>query len=342
MTDSPAENRYARQELLKELGREAQRRLAESSVLQVGCGALGSVVAELLVRAGVGRLRLADRDVVELVNLHRQLLYDEQDVAQCLPKAEAARRRLLQMNSTVAIEARVADVAPHNVRELLAGVDLVIDGTDNVETRYLLNDACLEAGRPWIYGGAVGVTGMTFNILPGEGPCLRCVFPEPAPPGSLPTCDTLGVLNSLPTLIGALQATEALKILTQPTAASRQLVVVDAWQQSQQTIEVKRDPRCPACAHGRRDFLDGREVTSLTRLCGRNAVQVDPPQELGVELQALQQILSRSLNVEFNGHLLRFWADGLEVLLFPDGRAIVRGTTDPIAAKRVYARYVGA
>ena len=266
MSSETPENRYARQELLKELGRDGQRRLCGSAVLLVGCGGLGSSIATLLVRAGLGRLRIADRDVVELKNLHRQLLYDEQDVARRVPKAEAARRRLVQGNSSVVVEARVVDVAPHNVRDLATGVDLVIDGTDNVETRYLLNDVCLELRRPWIYGGAVGVTGMTFNVFPGEGPCLRCVFPEPPPPGSLPTCDTVGVLNTLPAMIGALQATEAIKILTAPAAASRRLVVVDAWQQSQEVIDIKRDPGCPACGSGRRDFLDGNEITSLARL----------------------------------------------------------------------------
>ncbi|OGQ85133.1 MAG: hypothetical protein A2289_10455 [Deltaproteobacteria bacterium RIFOXYA12_FULL_58_15] len=334
--------RYSRQVVLGEIGHEGQKKLCASSVLVVGCGALGCTAAELLVRAGVGLVRIVDRDVVELGNLHRQLLFDEDDVDACLPKAEAARRKLQRINSTVTIDARIVDVAPQNVLPLIDGVNLVVDGTDNIETRYLLNDACLERDIPWVYGGAVGTTGMIMNILPGVGPCLRCVFPEPPPPGSLPTCETQGVLNTLTTTVASQQVSEAIKILTGSPMVSRQLVTIDPWYSKHISIEIQRIPECPACGHGKRDFLDGLELTEITRLCGRNAVQIDPAQDLGVSLEALRDKLTSLGKVEFNGHLVRFWVDDYEVLVFADARAIVRGTTDPVIAKRIYARYIGA
>jgi adenylyltransferase/sulfurtransferase len=251
----PSESRYVRQERLAELGVAGQRRLLESHVAVVGCGALGSNLANLMVRAGVGRVRVMDRDVIELSNLPRQVLFDEGDVAAGLHKAEAAGRRLRLINSDVAVEALVRDVSAQNVEQLLEGVDLVLDGTDNLETRYLLNDACVKAGRPWIYGGVLGTTGMTMAVLPGDGPCLRCLFPEPPPPGSLPTCETQGVLGTAPALIAALQATEAIKLLAGGDA-TRQLLTINLWSQTVQQIKVLRDEACPTCAEHRFDFLD--------------------------------------------------------------------------------------
>lgn len=335
------ESRYARQALLPEIGKAGQERLGAGSVLVVGCGALGSAAAAFLVRAGVGRVVVADRDIVEIHNLHRQLLYDEEDVANAMPKAEAAARRLRRINSSIEIEPRLIDVAPRNVEDLIRDVDVVLDGTDNVETRYLLNDACLEHNRRWVYGGAVGTSGMTLNILPGDGPCLRCIFPEPPPPASLPTCDTAGVLNTLPALVASLQAGEVQKLLIGSDALSRDLVVVDPWHGSFQRIGVKRSADCPACAHGKREFLWESDVTQTTRLCGRNAVQIDPPQDLGATLAELQTKLEKVGRVDFSGHTLRFWVEDLEIVLFSDGRAIVRGTTDPTAARRVYSKYIG-
>ncbi len=345
MIDERSESRYARQALLPELGPEGQERLGAGSVLVVGCGALGSAAAIFLVRAGVGRVVVADRDIVEIHNLHRQLLYDEEDVANAMPKAEAAARRLRRINSEIEITALLIDVAPSNVEAVIRGVDgdidVVVDGTDNIETRYLLNDACLEQGRRWVYGGAVGTSGMTLNILPGEGPCLRCIFRDPPPPASLPTCDTAGVLNTLPALVASLQASEVLKLLVGSDAVSRDLVVVDPWHGSFQRVTVKRSDDCPACAHGKREFLWESDVTQTTRLCGRNAVQIDPPQDLALTLEEIHTKLEKVGRVDFGGHSLRFWVDGLEVVLFSDGRAIVRGTTDPTAARRVYSKYIG-
>jgi len=319
-----ADDRYSRQTVLAEIGREGQAKLGKSSVVVIGCGALGCAIAELLVRAGVGRLRIVDRDIVELDNLHRQLLFDERDVAARLPKAAAAANKLAVINGDVTVEAKVVDVAPHNVLPLLDGVDLVMDGTDNVETRYLINDACLERGVPWVYGGAVGTVGMTMNILPG-GPCLRCMFPEPPPPGSLATCDTRGVLNTLPALVASYQTTEAIKLLTGAEVTS-ELVVVDPWEGSFRRMPVKRADDCPACGQGRHD---------------RNAVQIYPVQELGISLDNLCTKLARLGEAENTGHYVSFRTGDHELMVFPDGRAIINGTTDVVLAKRLYAQFVG-
>jgi molybdopterin-synthase adenylyltransferase len=258
MTDAEQvlEARYARQLALAELGREGQRRLMSGSALIVGCGALGSHIAEALARAGVGRLRVVDRDVLELHNLPRQTMFDEQDVAARLPKAEAAARHLRRINSAITIDARVLDVGPRNVEELIADVDLALDGSDNLETRYLLNDACVKHGRPWVYGGVIGTTGMMLAMRPGAGgPCLRCVFRDPPPPASRPTCETAGVLGMAPAVIAALQAVEACKVLVGAPAVP-DLVHLDLWSGSWQRVAVQRDPECPACAQGRFDFLN--------------------------------------------------------------------------------------
>ncbi len=335
-------DRYDRQRRLREIGEDGQERLESSAVVVLGCGALGSTLAELLVRAGVGRVRLLDRDVVELDNLHRQLLYDEDDVRDCMPKAQAAARRLRRINSQVQLTPQVVDVGPHNVTELIEGSDLVLDGTDNVETRYLLNDACVELNMPWIYGGAVGTQGMTMTIVPGKGPCLRCVFPDPPPPGSLGTCDTLGVLNAVPVLVASVQVAQAIKILVGSGDGDGRMVIVDPWDGTYRTVQVPRASDCPACVKRELDFLAGFELTEVTRMCGRNAVQVDPVGDLGISLEQLHDRLGRLGKVRTNGHLVQFWVEGYELVVFADARMIVRGTSDPVIAKRLYHQYVGA
>jgi adenylyltransferase/sulfurtransferase len=252
-TPDPTHTRYSRQAVLEELGQDGQEKLCNSSVVVIGCGGLGCTVVELLTRAGVGRVRIIDRDIVELDNLHRQMLFDEEDARARTPKAVAARARLNRINRDVVIETQVVDLGPANVLSLLHDVDLVLDGTDNTETRYLLNDACLELGVPWIYGGAVGTSGMMMSMVP-EGPCLRCIFPEPPVPGSLPACEARGVLNALPVLVASLQATESIKMLTGAGVTS-DLVIVDPWQHTFKCLPVPRIDDCPACSQGRRDFL---------------------------------------------------------------------------------------
>jgi adenylyltransferase/sulfurtransferase len=238
--------RYAKQILLKDFGPEGQQKLAGSSVLIVGCGALGSVQSQLLVRAGVGRVRIVDRDVPEIGNLHRQILFDEDDVQARSPKADVANRKLPKANSSVVIDTRVMEVTAQNIDELISDVDLVLDATDNFETRYLINDACIEANKPWIYGGVIATSGMTMTVIPGRGPCLRCLFPNPPEPGTVPTMETEGVLATAPVTVAALEATEAIKLLC--GAEPREgLLMLDVWTGSFQNVPVLRDQNCPAC-----------------------------------------------------------------------------------------------
>ena len=333
--------RYARQTRLPEIGMEGQRKLSQSSVLVVGCGALGSTLASTLVRAGIGFVCIVDRDVLELNNLQRQVLFDEDDVAAGLPKAEAAVSKLRKINSNVRVEGHVTDVTPKNIESLMADVSLVLDATDNFESRYVINDAAVKHGVPWIYGGVIGMTGMTMNVIPGKGPCLRCVFPTAPPAGSFPTCETAGVLNTIPAVIASIQATEALKILcgAQP---SLQMVYVDIWKQSFRQMAVTRDDNCPACALRNFDYLSTEETAWTTTLCGRNAVQITPAGDTTLELEKLSLDLATMGEVMFNGSVLRFVVNDHEILLFPDGRAMVNGTDDEKLARSLYARYVGS
>ena len=344
-SNSPDLSRYARQMRYSHLGEEGQRRLAAGQVLICGCGALGSLLANTLVRAGVGRVRLVDRDFVELSNLHRQTLFDEDDVAAGLPKAVAAAEKLRRINSAVEIEPIVAHVGPENVESLCQGVDVIVDGTDNFETRYLLNDAAVHLGLPWVYGGCVGAEGQTLTIVPGETGCLRCLLPECPPPGSTPTCDTAGVLAPIVGVIASIQAQEAIKLLSGNRAAiSRQLAVIDLWQNRLMQLDV-RDLRqrsdCPCCKQRQFPWLAGQQGSRAAVLCGRNAVQLTQP-VTAVPFDELAARLAGLGRVTRNPFLLRLTVDAFELTLFPDGRAIVQGTDDPDVARTVYARYVGS
>jgi adenylyltransferase/sulfurtransferase len=337
---SGTEDRYARQIGLKQIGKRGQERLLLSSVLLVGCGALGTKLADTLVRAGIGRLLIVDRDILELNNLQRQMLFDEEDVAAGLPKAEAVVRKLRRINSTIEIEGRIVDVTPRNIEALIGEASLVLDATDNLETRYLINDACVKLGRPWIYGGVIGTTGMSMNVLPGDGPCLRCVFPTPPPIGSLPTCETQGILGPMPSIIAAIQATEAIKILI-GAEPSRSLLSIDVWSRSFEQVNVQRDLECPACGRHQFDFLETRETAWVSSLCGRNAIQITPARETFLSLEQLAEDLASVARVSFNGFLLQCKVEDQELILFPDGRAIVKGTTDEAVARTLYSKYVG-
>ena len=341
----PDLSRYARQMRYAHLGEEGQRRLAASRALICGCGALGSLLANTLVRSGVGKVRLVDRDFVELSNLHRQTLFDEANVAAGLPKAVAAAEKLRKINSAVEIEPIVAHVGPENVASLCAGVDVILDGTDNFETRYLLNDAAVYLNVPWIFGGCVGAEGQTMTILPGETGCLRCLLPECPPPGSTPTCDTAGVLAPIVGVIASIQAQEAIKILSGHRAAvSRQLTVINLWQNRFLHLDV-RDLRdradCPACKQRQFDWLAGQQGSRAAVLCGRNAVQLTQPGR-GMSLDELARRLEGLGRLTRSSFLLRLKVDDYELTLFPDGRAIVHGTDDPDVARTVYDKYVGS
>jgi len=336
-------DRYARQRLFAPFGGKAQEKLGAARVTLVGCGALGTHLAQHLVRAGVGRLRICDRDFVELHNLQRQVLFDEQDVRDNLPKAAAAAAKLARVNSEVAVEPRIVDVNPSNVESLIADADLVLDGTDNFETRFLLNDACLKRRKPWVYGGCVGADGMVLAVIPGTTACFRCFVPDAPEPGSVATCDTAGVLGPAVGVVASLQAAEALKLLTgHADALAEGLVTVDVWGNRQHVFKMARVPECPACGKGRYDFLEGGASGAATTLCGRNAVQIRPAAEAAIDLPALERRLAAVGPVKRNEYLLRLDAEGFEITVFPDGRAIVRGTDDPARARAVYAKFVGA
>ncbi len=335
-------SRYAKQVLFRPLGEEGQKRLAASRVAVVGLGALGSTLANHLARAGVGFLRLCDRDFVELDNLQRQVLYDEEDVRANLPKAVAAQAKLARINSEVRLEPRVVDVNYATVEDLARDVDLVLDGTDNFETRFLLNDACVRLGRPWVYAGCVGSYGMVMAVLPGEGPCFACLVGELPAPGTSPTCDTAGVLGTAVGVVASLQASEGLKILLgKRDALAGGLQTLDVWANTSQLIKVPRAADCEVCVRRKFRHLESA-ASGATTLCGRNAVQVTPPPGAKIDLAEAEKRLSPLGPVRRNAYLLKFAVDGCELTLFPDARAIVQGTDDTVRARSLYARYVGA
>ena len=341
---SPDSLRYVRQTRFAPLGERGQRRLARARVLLCGCGALGSTIANMLVRAGVGTLRVVDRDFVELSNLQRQVLFDEADAAAGLPKAVAAAEKLRSINSTVAVEPIVADLEPANIEQFCEQIDVILDGTDNFETRFLINDAAVKRGLPWIYGGCVGAEGQTMAILPGQTPCLRCLMPECPAPGSTPTCETAGILGPIVGLIASIEAAEAIKILSgNRNAISHDLTVVDLWRNRVRQVDVRglRDRvDCPTCKHAEFPWLSGRMGSRTAVLCGRNAVQLTHP-EANLPLDALAEKLQGVGQLTRNPFLLRLKVEGYELTIFADGRAIISGVDDVAAARAVYAKYVG-
>jgi adenylyltransferase/sulfurtransferase len=338
-------DRYVRQMRFAPLGEAGQRRLVQGRALVCGCGALGSAAANALVRAGVGKVRIVDRDFVELSNLQRQTLFDEQDVAAGLPKAIAAAEKLRKINSQVEIEPIVADLDWRNAEQFCAGVDVIVDGTDNFETRFLVNDVAVKHGIAWIYGGALAAEGQTMTILPGETPCLRCLIPECPAPGSMSTCDTAGILGPLVETIAAIEALEALKILSGNRAAvSRHLTVIDLWENRLRQLnvaELRGQTDCPTCKQGQFPWLAGQAVSRSAVLCGRNAVQLSQPAGAPVSLERLEAKLAPLGTVQRNAFLLRLKVEGYELTIFADGRAIIGGTDDVAAARTLYAKYVG-
>ncbi len=339
---TPSGSRYARQAVLDVIGRAGQDALASSTILVVGCGALGSTQAELLARAGVGRLILVDRDVLELHNLQRQILFDEQDVRELMPKAAAAARRLRAINSEIVIDAQVTDVTATNVTELIRPADLVIDGTDNFETRYLINDAAVQSGKPWVYGGVLGTDGTVMAVRPGLGPCLRCIFPDPPDAHLLPTCETQGVLNTAVVWVAALQVTEAFKLLVRDSAAEFRLTALDVWRGTTHSVVVHRNETCVCCAERRFEFLSDERGSSSTVFCGRNAVQVTPEKRTAPDFSDLCQRLAPLGKVTMNGLVLEFGCKDRRIVVFPDGRVLVMGTTDTAEARSLVAKYIGS
>jgi len=335
--------RYSRQFILPGWGREGQERLARKTAAVIGCGALGSHIASHLARAGVGRLVLADRDFVEWHNLPRQALYSEADAAAGVPKAVAAARRLRQVNSQVAIEEHVVDVNSDTVEGLIEGADVVMDGADNFEVRYLVNEACVKHRIPWVYGGVLGTYGLSAPILPGETPCLRCLLGPMPPPGSVPTCETAGVLGAAVAVVAALEVVEGLKILLeQPQAILRSLAMVDVWSGDCERAQVQKGAtRCPVCDAGQYELLHAERGSTTAVLCGRTAVQITPRPSSSIDLAQMAKRLAEVGLVHVNEYLLRLDVEDCQITLFPDGRAIVKGTDDPTVARALYARYVG-
>jgi adenylyltransferase/sulfurtransferase len=338
-------DRYSRQVIFPGIGPEGQRRLGAGLAVVVGCGALGTVAASALVRAGVGRVRIVDRDFIETHNLQRQILFTERDIADNLPKAEAAERHLREANSDVEVEGVVADFSRVNALTLVEGADVIVDGLDNFETRFLINDVALKMGIPWVYGGAIGSTGMTATFQPGEPPCFRCLV-RTAPSGGTLTCDTAGVVDAAPWVVGSMEAAEAIKVLIADekiAPVSRDLVVLDLWQRSFECLPLSgfADPDCPAC-RGTYEFLEGRPRTRVTSLCGQNAVQIWDTASTGMPLTQIEERLRALGPVESSAHMLRFPVGEQELVVFYDGRTIVRGTRDEKLARTLYARYIGA
>lgn len=334
-------DRYSRQTIFPGIGPEGQRKLGVSFAVVVGCGALGTVAASALVRAGVGRVRIVDRDFIEFHNLQRQLLFTEQDIADNLPKAVAAERHLRAANSAIQIEGVVADFSRVNAEQLVEGADVIVDGLDNSETRFLINDVALKHGIPWVYGGAIGSTGMTANFMPGGKPCFRCLM-ESAPQGATITCDNAGVVNAVPWVIASYEAAEALKILIGSPDVGRDLLVLDLWSRSTESVSLASLVRedCPACA-GKYEFLTGAPRTRVTSLCGQNAVQIWNLHATGISLDEVKERLSALGPVEAGDQMVRFPIGDQELVVFYDGRAIVRGTRDEKLARSLYAKYIG-
>jgi len=334
-------DRYSRQILVANIGESGQQKLLRSRVLVVGCGALGTVIANNLVRAGIGYIKIVDRDYVELDNLQRQMLFDEEDVEKRMPKALAAADKLRRINSSIEIEAEVKDVTQKNVEELIKDADIVLDATDNLETRLLINDACFKHNISWIYGAVISSCGMTMNIIPGETACFRCLVPYVPAPGSTPTCDTVGVLNAIPSLIASLQSNEAIKILLGDKHVNQELLVIDLMDNRFEKIPVRKRDDCPLCRDGKFEYLDKKGLSEPIKLCGREMVQITPQKEMEVSLEDLKKKLEKVGDASYMGYLLKFSVDKYELIIFPDGRAFVKGVSDKETARSLYAKYIG-
>ncbi|HEV8370455.1 MAG TPA: ThiF family adenylyltransferase [Pyrinomonadaceae bacterium] len=335
--------RYSRQILFKGIGRQGQDRLHASQVLIIGCGALGSTQAESLARAGVGKLRIVDRDFVEFSNLQRQTMFTERDAEEHLPKAIAAANHINQLNSAIQVQAVVADVNHSNIERLMQEIDVVVDGTDNFSTRYLINDACVKHQVTWVYGAAVGSYGVTMTIRPHQTACLRCIFEEAPPAASTPTCDTAGIIMPIINVVAGIQVSEVLKVLTGNVANLHgSLMQFDVWQNEWRKINPGA-PRsdCQTCGLGNFDLLASESNEVAAVLCGRDAVQISPPKPTSINFSALAARLESSGEVKFNDYLLRFRTGKFELTVFQDARSIIRGTNEITTARSLYAKYIG-
>jgi adenylyltransferase/sulfurtransferase len=334
-------NRYSRQTAYEKIGAAGQEKLLSSRVAVVGIGALGTQIANNLCRSGVGYIRLIDRDYVELSNVQRQVLFDEDDVLRQTPKAAAACEHLKKINSEITMEPVVADVNSSNIEQFCSGVDLVLDGSDNMELRYLINEQCIKSGVPWIYGGALMAGGASMNILPGKSPCFRCIFPDSPPPGSYPTCSTAGVLNMASALVASVESVEAIKILLGSPDIRKTLLIVDLWQNVTDYLEVESDPLCPVCGEHRYELLGKLPRAFTTVLCGRDAIQVVPGSTVPMDFTQLAEKLQKIGTVKQSSFSLSFDDGHIAFQVFPDGRAIIQNVQDENTAKTIYSEYIG-
>ncbi|KHE90505.1 MAG: ThiF family adenylyltransferase [Candidatus Scalindua rubra] len=337
--------RYSRQILFQHIGKNRQEVLMNSAVAMIGCGALGTVSSSYLVRAGIGQLRIIDRDFIEESNLQRQILFDENDISENLPKAIAAQRKLQKINNRVKVEGIVTDVNYSNIDELTKDVDIIIDGTDNFETRFLINDFCIKNSIPWVYGACIGSRGAVMNIIPYRTPCLRCVFETMPQIGSFPTCDTAGVIGPIAGIVASFQVTEAIKILIKDYASvNKNLLEVDVWETKLRQIdisELKGINSCQTCKLNNYEFLDAEAGIMTTFLCGKNAVQVMSRNTGKIDLRQLEHRLGSISDVSCNAFMLKFKVKDHSFTVFTDGRAIITGTADSSTAKNLYSKYLG-
>jgi len=337
------QSRYARQRVLKEIGDDGQRMLTGATAVIAGLGALGTNSANLLARAGVGTMRLVDRDIVDWTNLQRQSLFDEDDAAQTVPKAEAATRHLKRINSTIRYEPIIDDINSGNIERLVAGATVVVDGLDNFYTRALINEACVKHGIPWVYGACLGTSGSAATVIPGTSACLSCLLPDVAQATMPPlTCETVGVLGPIAALVAAWQSSEALKIMVgKIDAVSPHLVHVEMWHNDFTSLPMNRVAGCAVCGQHKFDLLEHGGRLATASLCGRDAVQIMPPPSFSLDFDLLSKTLGRLFTLEQNPYLIKFRADKHDVVVFHDGRAMVFGTSDPKSALSLYSKYIG-
>lgn len=334
--------RYKKQIILKDIDEVGQNKLINSKVAIVGIGALGTVASNNLVRAGVGKLKLIDRDYIELSNLQRQVLFDEEDIEKGLPKAVAAALKLKKINSNVEIKPFVEDLTKENIEELLGDVDIIIDGTDNFETRFLINDFAVKNKIPWAYAGVVGTNGMTLLIIPELTPCFRCIMEEIPAPGTMPTCDTAGVLGTVSNIIASTECTEVIKYLVgAKDKLINKLIYFDMWDGSYKTIGLEKDENCPVCGKGKFQFLESEKGSKIVSLCGQNAIQISRKEKISIDFQMLADNLKNTGKVKFNEYMLKLNVEKYEFTVFKDGRTIVKGTKDEKEAKTLFAKYIG-
>jgi adenylyltransferase/sulfurtransferase len=331
-------NRYSRQIVLEKIKEKGQEKLLKSKVVVIGCGALGTTIANNLVRSGIGQIKIVDRDIIEINNLQRQNLFDENDIE--LPKASVAAKKLKKINSNIKIEYIIEDVTQDNIENIIKDMDLVLDGTDNMLVRFLINDACIKKNIPWIYGGAIETYGITMNIIPNKTACFRCLIHDMPKPGLLPTCDTAGVLNTIPNIIGSIQCTETIKILLD-YKYNKKIITYDVWNHSFNNIAIEKNLDCKCCSKHDYEFLKNINKEKIEILCGSGIFQVTPPKKTNISFEELSKKLSKIGKVEHDITHLKFNIDNIQIYVFKNGRALIEGTTDKKVAKSLYAKYIG-